>query len=134
MENGWTRAVLIGVAVAALLAAAGARTFFHLYLVPSQITLINRSNEPVSDARLRQRNEEIALGPIEPGHMRSADFIAREGSLTLAVTFGSGRTVSTDNVGYLAAGIPVTVIFEVSDNKVALLNVVKRNSSPYSNR
>jgi hypothetical protein len=47
---------------------------------------------------------------------------------------GSGRTLSADNVGYVAPAIPVTAFFNVTDDEVALQNVVKRNPSNYSKR
>lgn len=133
MEDGRTRAVLIGVIVAAVLVAVGLRMFYGFNTL-SQITLINRSAETISDARLRQGDRETTLGRIEPGDMRSADFIAREGSLTLTVTFSSGRTLSADDVGYVTPGIPMTVFFNVTDDKVALLDVVNRKTGTYSKR
>lgn len=133
MEDGRASAVLIGIVVAAILGIFVLRTFYGVGTL-SQVTLINRSVETISEARLRQGDRETALGPIKPGHMRSADFIAREGSLTLTVTFDSGRTLSADNVGYVTPGIPMTVFFNVADDKVALLDIVNRKPGTYSKR
>jgi hypothetical protein len=129
VENGWTRSILIGAVVAIIIAITGARYFLGVGL-PSQITLINRSAETVRDARLKQGDRETTLGQIEPGQMRSADFVAGEGSLTLTVTFASGRTISADNVGYTVAAIPVIVRFTVDGDKVELLDITNRNPKP----
>jgi hypothetical protein len=126
MEDGRTRTVLIGIALVAFLAAFGANTFYG-FSTHSQVTLINRSAETISSARLRQGDRETGLGRIEPGDMRSADFIARGGSLTLTVTFISGRTLSANDVGYVAPNTAVTVFFNVTDDKLALQSIVKRN-------
>lgn len=129
------RTVLIGLAIVAVFAVAiGARTYFGFRTTLSRLTLINRSQEAVSDARMRQDDRETALGAIGPGQRGSTDFIAREGSLTLVVKFSSGRTLSAENVGYLAGGLPATVFFEVTDNDVRLLSIVSRNANPYSGR
>jgi hypothetical protein len=131
MEVGRIEAVLIGVILVVGLVGAGASTFYSVGSL-SRITLINRSVETISGARLRQGDRETTLGQIEPGQMRSADFMPQAGSLTLAVTFNSGRTLSADDVGYVAPGTAVTVFFNVTDDKVALLDIVKRN--PQSRR
>lgn len=127
MEERWTWVALIGV-VALIGLGVVAKTFNGIGS-PSQITLVNRSAETVAEAHLRQGDQETKLGSIEPGRMRSADFITREGSLTLTVRFGSGRTISANNVGYTVAAIPVIVYFTVDDNKVELLDIT--NSNPY---
>jgi hypothetical protein len=126
MDNAWTRAALIGVVVAIFAAISLARVFYGVGL-PSQVTIVNHASETIADARLRQGDRETKLASIEPGQMRSADFIAREGSLTLTVTFSSGRTVSADNVGYTVAAIPVIVRFAVDGDKVALIDITNRN-------
>jgi hypothetical protein len=121
------RTVLVGFVIAVLVViAAFASALFGVSTLPSQLTLINRSAATVSEARLRQGDRELAVGAIEPGRIRTTDFISRNGSLTLAVRFSSGHSVSADNIGYLAAGTPVIVVFEVTDNKVALLTITKR--------
>lgn len=79
---------------------------------------------------MRQIGNEINLNAIEPGESRSASFFSREGALTLAVTFDSGDTLSAQNVGYLAPGLPVIVTFDVTDDKVALRNIVRRKLNP----
>lgn len=133
MEDGRASAVLIGIVVAAILGIFVLRTFYGVGTL-SQVTLINRSVETINEARLRQGDRETTLGRIEPGDMRSADFIARERSLTLTVRFSSGRTLSAENVGYVTPGIPMTVFFNVTDDKVALLDIVNRKPGTYSKR
>jgi hypothetical protein len=137
MEDGPLKTILTGiliaVVIAVIVAIVGLRAFYGLSTL-SQVTVVNRSVETISEARLRQADRETTLGRIEPGQMRSADFMPREGSLTLTVTFSSGRTLSAENVGYVAPGIPVTVFFNVTDDTVALLDVVKRNTGTYSKR
>lgn len=129
----WTEGILIGVVLAIMIALAGARIFYGVGL-SSQVTLINRSAETIGEARLSQGDRVTTLVQIEPGQMRSADFIAREGSLTLSVTFTSGRTLSADNVGYVTASIPVTVRFDIAGDKVALLHIIHRSPNSYSKR
>lgn len=100
--------------------------------MPSELTMVNRSSRTIASARIRQTGNELTLKKIEPGESRSADFVSREGPLTLAVTFNSGDSLSSQNVGYLAPGLPVTVTFDVTDDKVALRNIVRRKSNPQS--
>ncbi len=126
MEGGLAEKILAGIVIVAFVAAIGARTFYNVGTL-SQVTLINRSAETIDSARLRQGDRKTTLGQIEPGDMRSVDFFAQPGTLTLTVTFRSGRTLSADDVGYVAFATPVTVFFNVTDDKVALLYVVKRN-------
>jgi hypothetical protein len=134
MEMGRVEAVVIGVVIVAFIAAAGASTFYGSR-AHSQVTLANRSVEAISHVQLRQGDRETTLGQIEPGDMRSADFMSRVGPLTLTVTFSSGRTLSADDVGYVAPATPVTVFFNITDDKIALVYVVNRNpSSGYSKR
>ena len=126
------RTVLVLVAfVAAAAFAAYSKIFFG---VPSQFTLINHAAETVSEARLMQGDHELAVVAVEHGRIRTTDFIAREGSLTLRVKFNSGRSLSADSVGYVAAGMPVVVVFEVNDDKVALLTVTQLNPNSASGR
>lgn len=100
----------------------------------SQLTLINRAAETISEARLRQGGRNLAQIAVEPGQIRSTDFISRNGPLTLVVKFASGRSISADDVGYLAGGMPVIVTFQITDNKVALLTIAKPNWSSSGRR
>lgn len=133
MDLSRAREVLAGAIAVAILAALVASAYFGV-APRSEITLINRSVETISEARLKQGDRETVLGPVEPGRMRSADFVAREGSLTLVVTLESGRTLSAVNVGYIAPALPATVFFNVTEDKVALLYIVNRKPSNYSKR
>ncbi len=126
------RTVLVGLVIVGLFAIA---TYSRVFVaVSSQLTLINRSAETVSEAQLKQGDRELALGAVEPRQIRTTDFVSRDGWLTLVVKFSSGRSVSADNVVYLAVDVPVIVVFEVTDNKVALLTVTKRSTSPSRQR
>jgi hypothetical protein len=119
--------VLIGLGLALLaVVAAFASSLLGVSVEPSQLMLVNRSSETVSEARLLQGNRELAVTTIEPGQIRTTDFISRNGSLTLAVKFNSGHSVSTNDVGYLAAGNPVIVTFTITSEKVTLLTITKR--------
>ena len=123
------RTVLVGLGFVGFVALlAYSRVFFGFSEGVSQFTLINASVETVSEAQLKQGDRELALGggTIEPGQTRTTDFVSHYGSLTLVVKFASGRSMSADNVGYVAAGAPVIVTFEVTDNRVALLTIAKR--------
>ncbi len=115
--------IAIGVfAVAGLFA----QTYFRTNPATSQITLVNRTSETISEAKMRQEGIELALGSIEPGGTRSVDFISREGPVTVVVKFKSGHAIWADKVGYLAAGLPVIVVFDVLSETVALRAVTKR--------
>jgi len=133
VEGGLTEKLLIGIVLVAFVAAVGARAFYNDGRL-SHVTLINRSAETIDSARLRQGDREATVGQIEPSQMRSADFIAHTGSLSLTVTFSSGRILSATDVGYIAPATSVTVFFNVTDDKVALLEMVARNPSNYSKR
>ncbi|NOT39688.1 MAG: hypothetical protein HOP13_04270 [Alphaproteobacteria bacterium] len=118
--------VLIGLALVVLaIAAAFASALFGVSVQPSQLTIVNRSAEMVSEARLLQGGRELAVTTMEPGQIRTTDFVSRNGSLTLTVKFNSGRSASANDVGYLAAGNPVTVTFAITGDKVTLLTITK---------
>lgn len=120
---------LAGLVVVSLVAVADySRILYGIPAGVSQLTLINGSAETIDEATLRQGDSELAFGAVATGHNRSTDFFSHQGPVTLVVKFNSGRTMSADSVGYLPAGIPVVVTFEVTDNEVALLTVVKRRT------
>lgn len=122
------KTVLVGLVIVGLfVVAAYSRIFFGFPGTLSQLTLINHSAERISEALLRQSDRELALGgAIEPGQIRTTDFVSRDGRLTLVVKVSSGRSLSADDIGYLAADVPVIVTFEVTDDRVALLTLTKR--------
>lgn len=127
------KTILTGVVlVAFLVVGTFAGTYFTNRQLPSELTIVNRTSRTITSARMRQIGNEINLNAIEPGESRSASFFSREGALTLAVTFDSGDTLSAQNVGYLAPGLPVVVTFDVTDDKVALRNIVRRKFNPQS--
>lgn len=127
------RTILICAAVAAV-AVVGIyfQTSHRFRDMPSELTMVNRSSRTITSARMKQTGSELTLKKIEPGESRSVDFASREGPLTLAVTFNSGHSLSSQKVGYLAPGLPVTVTFDVTDDKVSLRNIVRRKSNPQS--
>lgn len=122
------RTILVGlVIVGSFLVAAYLRIGLGFPGTLSQFTLINHSSETVSETRLMQGGRELTVGgAIDPGQIRTTDFISHDGQLTLVVTLGTERSVSATDVGYLSATVPVTVTFEVTDNKVTLLTITKR--------
>ena len=135
LDRSWVGAIVIGLVLATIAVFGNLAKFqYGLQSVPSQLTVINNSAETVSEVRMRQGDRETPLGAIDPGQSQSTDFFSREGSLTIVATFGSGRTVMADRVGYLAAGIPVIVIFDVRDDEVTLVSIQSRTGSPYSHR
>ena len=128
MDQDWAKTIIIGVAVVALLVAGMvAKVYFGIHTTANHITVLNHADELISDARLKYDDRELALGAIDRGGRQSADFIiSHEGSVTLTVQFSSGRSVSADNVGYVTPGMPMTLIFHVTDDKVLLAASLSR--------
>lgn len=121
--------VFVGVLVAVLVVVGTfASALFGASTLPSQLMLVNRSTEMVSEARLLQGDRELAATTIEPGQIRTNDFVSRNGSLTLTVKFNSGRSVSANDFTYLVAGNPVTITIEITSEKVTLLTITKRRT------
>jgi hypothetical protein len=130
----WKTISVMIVIVAVMVVGLFAQTYFRYGVRQSQLTLVNRSSEAIRSARMTQGDSELVLEKIEPGESRSADFASHEGPITLVVTFRSGNFVSANKVGYLAAGLPVTVTFDITDSKVALRGIVKHKLNPQSYR
>lgn len=121
---------ILAVIVALCLVTMIARVEYGFYS-PSHITVINRSDEPVSDARLKHGERELVVGAIGPGQSQSADFIiSHEGSLALLVKFSSGQSVSADGFGYVTPGMPVTVIANLTEGRALLVTVMNVNERP----
>ena len=127
------KTILTGIGLVAILVIGTyAGTSFKVRQLPSELTVVNRTSGTITSARMRQTGSEFTLKKIEPGESRSVDFVSREGPLTLAVTFNSGDSLSSQNLGYLTPGLPVIVTFDVTDDKVALRNIIRRKWNPQS--
>lgn len=122
------KAVLVGLLFVAVLVAATYLRMSHGIGGLSQVTIVNRSAETLVETRLQQGDRQTRIDNIEPGRIRTADFIPRDGWFTLVVKYASGRSLSAANAGFLAADAPVIATFEVTNDKVALLSLSKRKS------
>lgn len=97
----------------------------------ADVTIRNTSSQAIQEGKLVVFQREYRFEHLSPGESLTVSFTtAGGGSYRIALTFASGRALSSNSLGYVGEGIPARDTIVIGDDSITIANGLRPESEP----